>query len=657
MRFSQDFIERVQDANNLVDIVSQYTQLKPMAGGYMGRCPFPDHQEKTASFSVSEVKQVYNCFGCHKKGNIFTFLQNYNGLNFPEAVEYLANRAHISIPVESQQDHERQDQQSRKKKEIAQANKWALHFFTEQFRRLPAEHPAKKYAIEKRRLGPEIISDFHVGYAPEEWDGLVQFLKSKGVSEVVAEEARLIKARKEGNGYFDIFRDRLMFPILNTMSEPIAFGGRIILQGEPKYLNSPETILFHKGKTLYGLHQTARYIRSEDQAIIVEGYMDLVSLYQVGIRNVAATMGTALTPEHGRLLSRMTKNIVVLFDGDSAGQDAAERSLPLLLAADVHPKGLILPNGQDPDDFVSAQGADSLKALINASRDLFYLVLAQWMKSYRGEASEKVKLADKLIPIFDAIADPRLKQLYLQETAHKLAVDELWLRKALNTKGSTRAPYSGGQPLNDVPKLAPLNKSLSQNMLQAASQSVLEKTLDTLHAKAIPTQSIEEDKILLQGVSKVEGLLLGLVLKNKANWDQFWKAEALQWFEHQGAKTLLEKAAAICGQHPEKFDKLAGLLTSFVDLPELILSEVITESEVDSGLTTSSRVATGLMVGLTSEEREAKLFSDCLKRLQDQFLKAQADRLAQEMKTSPSPEKLEQFMNIQRDRMALSKGQ
>jgi DNA primase len=244
-------------------------------------------------------------------------------------------------------------------------------------------------------------------------------------------------------------------------------------------------------------------------------------------------------------------------------------------------------------------------------------------------------LADKLTPIFESIVDSRLKQLYMQEAAQKMAVDEQWLRKALNPKSYSRS--------SDGPKLAP----------SINPQSVTLPVVDSVnpaHAKAIPTQGTEENIIQLKGVSKVEGLLIGLVLKNKASWDQFWKLNALQWIEHSGTKTLLEKAAAICGQHPEKFDKLAGLLISFVDLPELVLAEV------HSGA--GQQVATNADGnGFAPEEREAKLLSDCLKRLQDQFLKAQADQLTQEMKSNPSPEKLEQFMNIQRDRMALSKGQ
>ena len=238
-----------------------------------------------------------------------------------------------------------------------------------------SDHSVLKY-IQKRELSPETIDAFQIGYAPKEWDALTLHLQSHGISTAVAEEARLLIARKEGkSGHFDMFRDRLMFPIINSMNEVLGFGGRIIEQGEPKYLNSPETPVFIKGRVLYGLNQTARFIRSEDQVVIVEGYMDLVALYQAGIKNAAATLGTALTLDHAKIVKRMTRNVLVLFDGDQAGQDAAERSLPLLLQADLYPRGLILPQGMDPDDYVKNYGAEALKILMAEAPDLFSVVL------------------------------------------------------------------------------------------------------------------------------------------------------------------------------------------------------------------------------------------------------------------------------------------
>ena len=594
MKFSPEFIQRVSEANNLVDIISQYTQLKPAGGGLMGRCPFPDHPEKTPSFSVSEVKQVYHCFGCHKKGNIFTFLQVYNGMSFPDCIEYLAGRANIAMPVVNQEEASKLDALTQKKKLLARVNKLATEYFRETFQNLPSTHPAKVYA-EKRKLDSQIVETFQIGYASEEWDGLVKFFESKMVPMALAEEARLIKARTGGkSGYFDIFRDRLIFPIFSTMGEPIAFGGRIISQGEPKYLNSPETPVFHKGKVLYGLNETAKHIRSQDQALVVEGYMDLISLYQSGITNVVATMGTALTSDHGRLLNRITKNVVTLFDGDSAGQEAAERSLPLLLAAEVLPKGLTLPDDMDPDDFVKSKGASVLLELIAQAPDLYSMILQQWMSGYRGDASEKVKLANRLVPIFNSIADSRLKQLYFTETARRLGVDEKWLRQSLG-------PQENAQRNN-------ASATLQKPVQQASSRTPSSIENISLEFKPQLTETFV-DQIQLKGASKAEVLLLGLALKNHANFDAFLEGDGLEIIPHLGVKEVLKRAADVYRQAPEKFDKLASLLTSFVDHPEWLISNHVT---VDS-------------------DDEIKMMKDCLRKVKEQKIEVLRKTLTMEL--------------------------
>lgn len=619
MRFSQDFIERVSEANNVVDIISQYTQLKPSGSGLMGRCPFPDHVEKTASFSVSEIKQVYHCFGCHKSGNVFSFLRDYQGMNFPEAVEYLANRASIPMPA-PETENEVRDQAVEKKKLLLKVNRLAVNYFSEQLKNVPQDHPVKKY-IASRGLTEEVIETFGIGYAVAEWDGLEKYLAFKQVPMTLAEEARLVKARSNKSGYFDIFRDRLMFPIFSAMGEPIAFGGRYLekKENEPKYLNSPETPVFIKGKVLYGLSQTARYIRSDDMALIVEGYMDLVSLYQAGIRNVVATMGTALTPDHGKMLKRMTKNVVALFDGDSAGMEAAERSLPILLAADLYPKGLTLPNSMDPDDYVKKYGPEALKAELDRAPDLFVVILSGWMAGYRGDASEKVKLADKLKPLFEVIPDLRLRDLYLAEAAQKMNVTLPWLRQAVGLQSSGPA-YSQNRPAltRSVPPSAQANPKPSVEV----------------------SQPLEGGKISLKGASRAEILVLGLLLKSRANFAVFVSENLLESISHDGVKKILEKATDVYRQDLDKFDKLTSLLVSYVDHPEYLF-QVGPTSEADPGF---------------DEEMENKLLRDCFKRVRENFLREQAKQLTKDLKGEPSSEKLEQIMNIQRNRISLNKG-
>jgi DNA primase len=599
----------VQEANNLVTIISQYTQLKHSGGGFMGRCPFPDHAEKTASFSVSESKQVYHCFGCKKSGNIFSFLRDYNGMSFPEAVEYLADKAGIPLPeIQDPQKNDQYTEQQDKKKQMLKLNKLASHFFTETLKRVSSDHPIKSY-IQRRKLTPETIEEFQIGYAPVEWEGLATHINRQGISLALAEEARLVKARKEGTGYFDIFRDRLMFPIVSASGEVLAFGGRIHDQGEPKYLNSPETLVFNKSKTLYGLAQTAKWIRSEDSVIIVEGYMDLVSLYQAGIKNLAASMGTALTAEHAKLIKRMTNNVVCLFDSDNAGQAAAERSLPLLLAAGLYPKGLILADAKDPDEFVNKFGVEALKQKIETSPELFNLVLQMWMRDYRGEASQKVKIMDQVRPVFDAIPDKRLKSLYAQELSHRMNVGLDWVRASL-TAPLAKAEYS--RPSAEVSGPENVSDSLKNSEMKARK----------------PLFSIS-------GAPQAEILLLQLALKSRANFDLVLNnggQQILSQISHLGVKSLFQKAEQVYRQDESKFDRLTSLLIEYVDAPEMMFSN---SSDLD-------------------EEKEKKMISDCVKRIQQLFLKDQAKKMGQGISKNDT-EKLKEIEAIYQSRHSLNK--
>lgn len=610
LRYPPEFVDRVQEASNIVNIISQYTQLKQSgSGGFMGRCPFPDHAEKTASFSVSEQKQVYHCFGCKKSGNIFTFLKDYNGMNFPEALEFLADKASIPLPeMQDQQKNEQYNEAQDKKKLMLKANKLTAQFYRETLKRVSHDHPIKNY-IHKRKLTEETLEEFQIGYAPTEWEAVTQYLHKQNISTSLAEEAKLIKARNGGNGHFDLFRDRLMFPIMSPSQEVLAFGGRIHDQGEPKYLNSPETLVFNKSKVLYGLSQTAKFIRSEDCVIIVEGYMDLVSLYQAGLKNVAATMGTALTFEHAKLIKRMTTNVVVLFDSDDAGKQAAERSLPLLLAAGLYPKGLILSEAKDPDEFVTNFGVEALKQKISTCPELFNLVLQMWMFDYKGEATQKVKIIDLVRPVFDAIPDVRLKSLYAQELSQRMNVGLDWVRASLTT------------PLN--------NRDYQRTSAGGGAGSQVQ-----VNENAQKTTSSEPKKplFLLTGAPHAEILLLQLSLKSHANFELVLSQQILSQISHLGIKNLFEKAEQVYRQDTSKFDRLTSLLIEYVDAPELMFS---TSSDSD-------------------EEKEKKMISDCSRRIQQVFLKNQAKKMALGINKNDT-EKLKELDDLYRSRISLNK--
>ena len=407
------------------------------------------------------------------------------------------------------------------------------------------------------------------------------------------------------------------------MNEVLAFGGRIIEQGEPKYLNSPETPVFIKGRVLYGLHQTARFIRSEDQAVIVEGYMDLVALYQAGIKNVVATLGTALTLDHARILKRLTRNVLVLFDGDQAGQDAAERSLPLLLQADLYPRGLILPQGMDPDDYVKNYGAEALKVLMTEAPDLFSVVLKSWMTAFKGEPADKIKLIDRVKPVLSAIPDFRLKDLYIAELATRAGLSAQWLHQALSlSKSSAPQRISPGVSV----KIPAMKAS-------AGTDSA---------AKLLEDQTEGDQKISLKNAGAAEITMMSIALKSRANFENFSSENMMDFILSDSVKGILQRADSLYRQEPEKFDRLTSLLVSFVDQPEKLFpseSLLLAQISADDG------------------DVEEKVLKDAMRKVKESFLRNKLKGVTEELRVQPTSEKMEQIMNIQKDLAALNKDQ
>ncbi len=609
-----------------MDFISSATTLKPSGNGYMGRCPFPDHAEKTASFSVSEQKQVYHCFGCKKSGNVVRFMMDYHGMGFPQAIEYLAGRANIALPV-SQNISSEEERRIEFRKQIYRANQLAMEYFEQQLRAQSPDSSVAKY-VDKRKLSAETIETFRLGLSGTEWDGLTNFLNSKGITTEVAEAAWLIKRRPNGNGHFDLFRERLMFPIQKVSGEVIAFGGRIIDKGEPKYLNSSETPVFHKGNTLYGLNQTARHIRNKDQVIVVEGYMDAIALFQAGFCNVAATLGTALTPDHATAISKMTKNILLLFDGDSAGQNAAEKSLPILLKAGLRPRGLTLPGGLDPDDFIqsteSHQGAAGLKLLLDQAPDLFNLVVARWTQTFRGSPTDKLALVEKCQPVLETIRDSRLKELYKIELAQKLQIQLPQLSRMLSGESSA------------------LQKGSIQKVGQGSNFS--NEPPEFIESGGVPAKELESEMLQtfkIGNTPKAERLLLSLAIKNRANLDLIIHSNVIQHLKSQGAKEIFQWMLQEYRQNPAVFDSLTNLLSSKVDDTSVLFEADRVETEDRENL----------------EIHEATLLRDCLRKIIADSLKEQMDRLSLELKLqqdeSARQAGMQKLLQLQKDRVSV----
>lgn len=359
----KDKIEEVRDRASIVQVISDYVPLNKRGANYLGLCPF--HSEKTPSFSVNEEKSIYYCFGCNATGNVITFLMNREGMSFPEAVMSLADRFGVVIPKEAAGPPDKRD-------EVYGALKAATDFFCKSLRS-PVGKAAREY-FKGRGFDEKAAEEFKVGFAPDSWDGLVGFLKAAGVSTEAAVKAGLV-IKKDSGGTYDRFRGRLIFPIIDKRGRTIGFGGRILGPGEPKYLNSPESPVFKKGETLYGFYQAKQAIMKEKSVIVVEGYFDLLALHSRGFANTVATMGTALTREHLRLLKGHAETVYALFDGDEAGRKAAVRGLPLFLEEEIDCRAVLLAEGRDPDEFLAMKGSDAMRASLASAAPLmeFYL--------------------------------------------------------------------------------------------------------------------------------------------------------------------------------------------------------------------------------------------------------------------------------------------
>ncbi|WP_194190847.1 DNA primase [Clostridium chrysemydis] len=359
MRIQEETIERIKEENDIVDVISETVRLKRSGRNYMGLCPF--HGEKSPSFSVSQDKQIYKCFGCGEAGNVLTFVMKQKNLNFIEACKVLAERANITLDLGDGES----SVVSKKKEILYKANVEAARFF---FSNLQRDRISKSYFI-RRGIEESTIKRFGLGFAKDGWQNLRTYLKGKGFNDNILLEAGLVLKSQKGTIY-DRFRNRVMFPVFDIKGKVIGFGGRVLDDSKPKYLNSPETMVFHKGTNLYGLNFAIKNQLKERYFIIVEGYMDLISLNQHGITNVVASLGTALTVNQARLLKRYADKVIISYDADVAGQTATLRGLEILKDAGFDVRVLSIPEGKDPDEFVRSNGKDAFLKLAHNSETL-----------------------------------------------------------------------------------------------------------------------------------------------------------------------------------------------------------------------------------------------------------------------------------------------
>lgn len=404
-------IEEIKRRTDIVDVIAQFLPLKKVGKNYRALCPF--HSEKAPSFYVNQEKGIYYCFGCQKGGNAISFLMEYEHLDFPEAVKKLARNLGIDIDTT----------RSLKYKEIYEVNEFAADFYSSVLGRDVGKR-GQNY-LRDRRIDPEKLKEFRLGYAPSS-GGLLVFMRQKGVSPTRLAEAGLVSANRE------YFRDRLLFPIFNVSGRVIGFGGRALDDSvHPKYLNSPETPIFKKGEVLYGIFQAKEAIRAVGDSLLVEGYFDLLSLYQSGFKNICAPLGTSLTESQALLISRYAKKVNIIFDGDLAGIKAALRAIGILINAQVDIHVTLLPEECDPDEFVREKGADELRRLTGQAPD-FFRFYRDMVKTDTVE--QEIGLIKDLIQIIGRIQDPIRFDRYLKDISRVYTIPEDEIRKAMGQK-------------------------------------------------------------------------------------------------------------------------------------------------------------------------------------------------------------------------------
>jgi DNA primase len=429
LRIPEEKIEEVRAATDILSVVQGYVALKKKGQNWFGLCPF--HSEDSPSFSVHQGKQIFRCFGCGKGGNAFSFLMEIERITYPEAVRVLAEKAGIELPK-----WQREDEGPSEAELLVRANTLARDFFYQQLinETTPGAREAKEY-LNSRGYGKDVIERFLIGYAPDTWESLAEHARATGVQSSVMLQAGLLKEGKEARRPYDAFRHRVIFPIRNLAGRVIAFGGRRLREENEseaaKYINSPETAVYKKGRELFGLWEARNEIRKQDRAVLVEGYTDCTSLVMAGVGIAVASLGTSLTTDQARLVKRFTPNVFIMYDGDSAGLAAARRAIDVLLTAGANPRVVVLPENEDPDSFVQKRGGEAAWELINAARSPveFQLEYGQRMKIAR-KASVRELLSTAAL-----ISSPVDQDMFMQEIAARTGVNLDALRTELSRQG------------------------------------------------------------------------------------------------------------------------------------------------------------------------------------------------------------------------------
>ena len=420
----EDKVLEIKHAADILEVVSESVLLKKTGKNYVGLCPF--HSEKTPSFTVSPQKQIFYCFGCAAGGNVFSFIMKRDGISFPEAARILSRQYGIDVP-DQKISMSKEQKRLRNEREILYAvNRQAMDFFHNKLLSVPSGKQAMLY-LNKRGISQETIKMFRLGYAPEGWNNIHNFFQKKKIAFSIVEKAGLIVKRENKDGFYDRFRNRIIFPIFNVNKHVIGFGGRVLNDKLPKYLNSPETPIYNKSSCLYGLHRARQKCRETETVYIVEGYFDLLALHQNGIQNSVATLGTSITTDHVDIIRNVIGKdgrVVLVFDSDDAGIKAALRSLGIFMNSEVDANIMSLPSGHDPDSYLFEFGYDSFLDIANSAKSLISFLMDALIEKYGLTVEGKIRVISEMRETLASIDDRVARSLYIKELAERVGIDE-----------------------------------------------------------------------------------------------------------------------------------------------------------------------------------------------------------------------------------------
>ncbi len=530
MFYPQELVDQVIEANNIVDVIGGYVRLTKKGSTYFGLCPF--HNEKTPSFSVTDngAKQMYYCFGCHKGGSVLTFIMKYENATYLEALKMLADRAGIALPAP---DTSREESIRAKRREaILAANKEAATYF---YRLLKSERGARAYQyLKERGLTDETITGFGLGYSDKYRDDLYRYMKSKGFGDDILKATGLFSIKETDT--HDYFWNRVMFPIMDVRNKVVAFGGRVMGDGEPKYLNSPETEIFNKRKTLYGLHAAKRHKGKE--LILCEGYMDVISLHQAGFTNAVASLGTALTDGHAQILKRYTQNVIISYDADTAGQDAALRAIPKLRDAGIAVKVADLRPYKDPDELIKAEGQEEYKKRLKNAKNSVLFEISCLLPSYDlNDPDEGTRFFNEVAKRLSYFSDGMEQDNYVRAVAKEFGIDYTLLREKTRKLALSNDNTVKYEPVRTLP----LKKEENSKALLACQKTVLSYLAQdpSLYDRISPV--IDENDFDLAPYDKI-----ALMLFEQFRQRKFEPVSIISSFEDPETQ---EEAAAVLDTH------------------------------------------------------------------------------------------------------------